>query len=147
MANESGDTQGLLRDADYVINVMWRKAMDVSDLPLSVDLSYQAWSEDLERRKSAFARVLFKSARESTGEKKLHSAQTLRRLLKLLNNTERQALLLELLTTEEAVDELANQSEKQVESKQTKPQRIKGRVRKAVDRLLRRDDDFDDDLK
>ena len=39
------------------------------------------------------------------------------------------------------------QSERQGESKQTKPERIKGKVRKSIDRFLRRNDDFDDDLK
>ena len=146
-SNENIENDHLLRDAEYVINAMWDKAMDVNDLPLSVDPSYQVWLEDLERRKSDFARVLFKNAREAVGEEKLRSSRTLKRLMKLFNDTDRKELLRELLTTQEAIEELARQSEQQVESKQTKPERVKGKIKKAVDRFLRRDGDFDDDLK
>ncbi|MDO8522663.1 MAG: hypothetical protein Q7S12_00030 [bacterium] len=145
--NENSENDRFLHDAEYVVNSMWNKAMNVNDLPLSVDLSYQAWLEDFERRKSDFARVLFKSARESAGEDKLRSSQALKRLMELLNNSDRQVLLKELLTTQEAVDELVRQSEQQVESKQTKPERIKGKVKKSIDRFLRRNGDFDDNLK
>ena len=63
--NENQENERLLSDAEWVINSMWKKAMDINDLPLSVDSSYQAWTEDLKRRKNDFARVLFKDARES----------------------------------------------------------------------------------
>ncbi len=118
--NSEIENKNLLRDAEYVINSIWKKAMDVDDLPLSVDSSYQSWMEDLERRKSDFARVLFNKARESSGEEKLRSTQTLKHLTELLNNSERQSLLKELMTTQETVDELVYQAKEQIKSKQTK---------------------------
>ena len=147
LQNENNKDARLLGDAKYVINAMWKKAMDVNDLPLSVDLSYQAWEGDLEARKHAFAIVLFNKAREATGEEKLRSARTLKRLMELLGNSSKQEVLKELMTTEEAVQELVRQAEQQVESKQTKPERLKTKFRKTVDRLLRRGDDFGDALK
>lgn len=146
-SNENQENEQLLRDAEYVINAMWEKAMDVNDLPLGVDLSYQAWSEDLERRKSDFARVLFNKARESAGEEKFRSARTLKILLKLLGDLDRQEILKELMTTDEAVQELVRSAEEQVGSEQTKPERVKGRIQKTIDRILMRDDDFDERLK
>ncbi len=116
--DEKSENERLISDAEYVINSMWGKAMDVDDLPLSVDPSYQVWSEDLERRKSAFARALFNKARESAGEEKLRSAQTLKRLMELLNSVSRQEILKELMTTEEAVEELVNRAEQQVRQRQ-----------------------------
>ncbi|MBI2635058.1 MAG: hypothetical protein HYW79_00760 [Parcubacteria group bacterium] len=107
----------LLSDAKRVINSMWKKAMDAGDLPLSVDPSYQVWLEDLEKRKSEFARVLFNKARESVGEDKLRSAQTLKHLMELLNNSERHELLKELMTTDEAIQKLIADAEQQVRSK------------------------------
>ena len=98
LENKNNKNERLLKDAEYVINAMWKKAIDVNDLPLSVDSSYQAWSEDLERRKNDFARVLFNKAREAVGEGKLHSAQTLKKLIELLNSTSRQEILKELMT-------------------------------------------------
>lgn len=145
--DENSENKHLLRDAEYVINAMWRKAMDVNDLPLSVDPSYQVWLEDLEGRKSVFARALFNKARESTGEDKLRSAETLKRLMKLLNNSERQELLKELMTTDEAVQKLVVDAEQEVRSKQTPAVRVKSKFRKTVDRLLHRDEDFDERLK
>src|SRR3989338_11272465 len=96
--NNEEKERRLLRDAEYVVNSMWKKAMDTGDLPLSVDLSYQTWLEDLEKRKSEFARILFKKAREETGEEKLRLAQTLKRLTELLGDSESKKLLKELLT-------------------------------------------------
>lgn len=145
--NENQENEQLLHDAEYVINAMWKKAMDVNDLPLSVDPSYQAWSEDLERRKNDFARALFSKARESTGEEKFRSARTLKLLLKLLGNFERQEILKELMTTDETVQELVRSAEEQITAKQAKPERIKGKIRKTIDRILMRDDDFDNRLK
>lgn len=115
--DEKDENERLLRDAEYIVNKMWGKAMDVDDLPLSVDPSYQAWSEDLERRKSPFARALFNKARESTGENKLRSAQTLKHLMELLNDSERRELLKELMTTSEAVQKLVEDAERQARSK------------------------------
>lgn len=146
-SSENQENEQLLRDAEYVIKAMWKKAMDVNDLPLSVDSSYQAWSEDLERRKNDFARVLFNKARESSGEEKFRSARTLKLLIKLLGNQDRREVLKELMTTNEAVQELVRSAEEQVTSKQTKPERIKGKFRKTIDRILMRDDDFDEGLK
>ena len=145
--NENNEDERLLKDAEYVINSMWEKTTEIDDLPLDVDLSYQAWRESLENHKSDFARVLFKRARETTGEDKFRSARTLKRLMKLFDNVERQNLLSELMTTEEAVQELIRQAEEQIRPKQTKSERIKSKFRKTVDRLLLRDDDFDDNLK
>jgi hypothetical protein len=116
LESRNNENERILKDAEYVINAMWEKATDVNDLPLSVDLSYQVWSEDLERRKNDFARVLFNRARETAGEEKLRSAQTLKRLMKLLNDVSRQEILKELMTTEEAVEELVNRVEQQVRS-------------------------------
>ncbi len=113
---EKNNKEHLLREAEHVVNSIWKKATDIEDLPLSVDPSYQVWTEDLERRKSDFARVLFDKARESSGEEKLHSAQTLERLMKLLNTSERQELLKELMTTEETIQELVHEAEQQVKS-------------------------------
>lgn len=115
--DENSENERLLRDAEYVVNAMWKKATEVDDLPLSVDPSYQAWSEDLESRKSAFARALFNKARESTGEDKLRSAQTLKHLMELLNDSERHELLKELMTTNEAIQKLVVDAEQQARSK------------------------------
>ncbi|MBI2446305.1 MAG: hypothetical protein HYV51_00605 [Parcubacteria group bacterium] len=115
--DEESENENLIADAEHVVNSMWEKAMDVDNLPLSVDPSYQIWSEDLERRKSAFARVLFNKARESVGENKLHSAQTLKHLMELLNNSERHELLKELMTTDEAIQKLVVDAEQQIKSK------------------------------
>lgn len=138
---EGNDNENILRDAEYVINSMWRTAIDTSGLPLSIDLSFQAWSEGLERRKSEFARVLFNKAREVTGEGKLRAAQTLWRLTRLLNDSERRVLLSEILTTQEAVNELARVAEEQEESKKSPSRRAKNKLRKVVRRFLGRDDD------
>lgn len=138
---------GLLHDAEYVINAMWEKAMDVNDLPLSVDPSYQAWFEDFQKRKSVFAKVLFDNARKEAGEEKFRSAQTLKRLLKLLNAKDQEEVLHELMTTREAVQELARGAEEQVLAGKSATERMKSKFRKTLDRFLRRDDDFDDDLK
>mgnify|MGYP001559055733 CR=1 FL=1 len=146
-SNESQENEQLLRDAEHVINAMWNKAMDVNDLPLSVDLSYQAWSEDLERRKNDFARVLFNKARESAGEEKFRSARTLKLLFKLLGDSDRQEILKELMTTDETVQELVQSAEEQGGLEQAKPEHIKGKVRKAIDPILMRDDDFHKRLK
>lgn len=137
----------LLHDAEYVINAMWEKVMDVSDFPLNADLSYQAWLEDFQKRKSVFAKVLFDNARKAAGEEKFRSAQTLRRLLKLLNNKEQQEVLNELMTTREAIQELARGAEEQVLVGKSTAERVKSKFQKTLDRFLRRDDDFDDDLK
>ncbi len=145
--NEQQEDERLLSDAEWVIHSMWNKAMDVNDLPLSVDLSYQAWTEDLERRKNDFARVLFNKARESVGEEKFRSARTLKLLLKLLGDSDRQEILKELMTTDETVQELVRSAEEQVGLKQTKPERVKGRIQKTIDRILMRDDDFDERMK
>lgn len=145
--NDNQENERLLSDAEYVINSMWKKAMDVNDLPLSVDSSYQAWSEDLEKRKNDFARVLFEKARASSGEEKFRAARTLKLLVKLLGGSVSQAILKELMTTSEAVQELVRNAEEQVSSKQTKPERVKGKIRKTIDRILMRDDDFDERLK
>ena|SRR3989344_2329233 len=118
LENENNENERILKDAKYLINAMWKKAIDVSDLPLSVDPSYQVWTEDLERRKNDFARVLFNRAREVVGEEKLHSAQTLQKLMKLLNSTSRQEILKELMTTEEALEELVNRAEQQIRLRQ-----------------------------
>lgn len=139
--NENQENERLLSDAEYVINSMWKKVMDADDLPLSADLSYQAWSEDLERRKNDFARILFNTARKSSGEEKFRAARTLKLLLKLLGDSARQEILKELMTTSETVQELVKNAEEQVSSKQTKPERIKGKVRRVIDRILLRDDD------
>lgn len=141
------EDEQLAHDAEWVIHSMWKKAMDVNDLPLSVDASYQAWSEDLDRRKSDFARVLFKKARESSGEEKFRSAQTLKLLLKLIGDSDKQKILKELMTTNEAVQELVRGAEEHIRSKQTKPERIKSKMRKTIDRILMRDDDFDERMK
>ena len=72
----------ILSDAEYVINALWKKVMDVDDLPLSVDPSYEVWSKDIEARKNDYARVLFKTAREKEGEVGFGAAKTLKRLIK-----------------------------------------------------------------
>lgn len=145
--NENKKDEQLLRDAEYVINAMWRKAMDTDDLPLDTDLSYRAWSEDLERRKNNFARVLFNKARESDGEEKFRSARTLKLLMKLLGEPDKQEILKELMTTNEAVQELVQSAEKQVISEQTKIEQIKGKIEKIIKKILMQDDDFDKGLK
>lgn len=142
--SESGGSELLWRDAEYVVNAMWLTAMDKSGLPLSADLSFQAWSEDLKRRKSDFARALFDKAREGIGEEKLRASQTLWRLTRLLNDSERQMLLSGLMTTQEAVNKLVRVAEEQEEPKKPASRSARNKLRKAIDRLLNRDDDFDE---
>ena len=140
--NNEEKERRLLRDAEYVVNSMWKKAMDTGDLPLSVDLSYQTWLEDLEKRKSEFARILFKKAREETGEEKLRLAQTLKRLTELLGDSESKKLLKELLTNKKAVEELVNRAEEEIILAQTRPEQIKSKFKKKIGRLSSSNDDF-----
>ena len=140
--NNEEKERRLLRDAEYVVNSMWKKAMDTGDLPLSVDLSYQTWLEDLEKRKSEFARILFKKAREETGEEKLRLAQTLKRLTELLGDSESKKLLKELLTNKKAVEELVNRAEEEIILAQTRPEQIKSKLKKKIGRLSSSNDDF-----
>ena len=140
--NNEEKERRLLRDAEYVVNSMWKKAMDTGDLPLSVDLSYQTWLEDLEKRKSEFVRILFKKAREETGEEKLRLAQTLKRLIELLGDSESKKLLKELLTNKEAIEELVNRAEEEIILAQTRPEQIKSKFKKKIGRLSSSNDDF-----
>jgi hypothetical protein len=141
------ENRRLLSDAEYVINSMWEKSMDVSDLPLSIDSSYQAWGEDLENRKEDFARILFKKARDEHGKEKLRYAQTLKRLVILIGDSQSEALLKKLLTNKDAIFELYKQAEKEVSSEQPKTERAKGKIKRKIDRILGRDDDFGEHLK
>lgn len=141
------EEEQILRDAEYVVNAMWEKAMDVSDLPLSVDLSYKAWSDDLEVRKKDFARVLFNKARESNGDENFFAAKTLNRLMKLLNKESQREILGELMTTLEAIKELVTTREQEIESIKTKKERIKSKFKKILDKVFLRDDDFDENIK
>jgi hypothetical protein len=145
--NEKQKNEELLQEADYVINALWKKVMDTDGLPLSVDSDYQVWIEDLQKRKESFARILFKNARESKGEEKLYFAKTLNRLINLLNVSEQQELFKKLMTTKEAIKKLVHDTEQEVANKQSKLDHFKDKIKKRIDRVLFKDDDFMDRLK
>ncbi len=143
---ETGDELRLLGEADWVVNSMWEKAMDIDDLPLDWDSSYQAWEGDFAVRKHEFARALFDAARNSSGDDKLRAAVTLNRLLKLAGK-DKQAILGELMTTEEAVHGLMREGERAVAQEQSPIERAKAGIKKTIDKFLYRDDDFGSRLK
>lgn len=145
--NKNQENEHLLKDAEYVINVLWEKATSMSDLVLSVDPSYRTGMEELKKRKNDFAKVLFTRARETNGEEKLYAAKTLQRLMKLIDDASRRNIFEELLTTDETVQELVRQAEQQTKPETTTLQRTKAKFQKTIDRLLGRDDDFNNDLK
>jgi hypothetical protein len=134
------EDEPLFEDAGRVVNALWEKATGMSDLVLREDLRYRAWMEDLSKRKNSFAKVLFARARETSGEKKLHAAKTLQRLMKLIDNASRRKILEELLTTEETVLELVHQAERQTKQKSATLQQTKTKFQKTISRLLGRND-------
>lgn len=73
---QRSEDEQLLNQADYLINSLWEKAMDVDDLPLSVDPTYQVWADDLERHKGTYAKILFDKTRQASGTDKLRYAKT-----------------------------------------------------------------------
>jgi len=148
--NENTETinRRLLEQAMYVINSMWDKAVkDIDELPLDVDLSYQEWLKDLEKNKINYAKILFQNCKITTGEEKLDSAIALKRLLKLLSYEDGRIILNELFTTTEAIDEIINQAKPVAKKERTRLQNVIYAIQATVDKLLRRDDDYDKGLR
>ena len=105
-----------LDDADYIVNGLWDKGNDLSELPEDQDMTALAWREDVFNRAEEFGRVLFDEAR-SSALSPLEAAITLERMLELLPVERANEVLATLMTTREAVAELIR---KLVEAKNKK---------------------------
>ena len=96
------------------INRAWETINDIDGLSLGSDFAYQSIAEHLKENAVKFGGALFETARNTQGEERLKYIQGFERAMIIIGKDAAEKLLMDIMTTPEAVQELYRKAEEEL---------------------------------